>query len=114
RISVGNACGEIIEHNIEVQWEKTTSYYGEGGPKRLSFIEHCGNLDTWWRIRKDKSLAELQLESIEWVMKQKMPQYFKAEKEWQSSLAEVKKMASQIRSTRKPIIVNHRVFFFSK
>jgi hypothetical protein len=115
KASVGYACRRIVGAHVEVHYRSTTKYVFEGTiPRSMSFIDSCGGFDKWWKSRKRKSLAELQLEGLEWVLRQKKPRHFKSEREWARALKSVREMARQIRSSRKPIRVAHTVSFFSK
>jgi hypothetical protein len=58
-------------------------------------------------------LAELQLEGIDWAMRQPKPEYF-SKREWAVAMKSLKGMAEQIRASEKPIRVEHKVEFFSK
>ncbi|MGA2031678.1 MAG: hypothetical protein ABSG68_05440 [Thermoguttaceae bacterium] len=67
--SVGRACFEIIRDHLEPRWKRS----GPPRAPRPSYSEHC-NLNkraqakAWWEIRKQKSLRELQIEALEWVV----------------------------------------------
>src|SRR5581483_3153758 len=86
---VGWACSEIVHAHVEAHLLKTFCHSREGHPLAYSFIRHCGGLDKWWGTRKGKLLAELQLEAMEWVMKQERPKLevtFESEEAWKEAL----------------------------
>jgi hypothetical protein len=113
--SVGGACRDIIGQHVEVYHRHTTRYVFEGLPRSLWFInDGCGGVEEWWKTRKGKTLAELQLEAIGWVLRQNKPKEFKSEKEWAKALKSCEEMAKRIRTSKKPILVEHHVQFFSK
>jgi len=58
-------------------------------------------------------LADLQLEGIEWALRQPKPDYF-SRREWATAKKSLKRLAGQIRESKKPIRVEHKVQFFSK
>jgi hypothetical protein len=114
KATVGQACDAIIGAHVEVYRRHVTTYDGEGRPRSLWFISACGGIDNWWESRKGKTLAELQLEGIEWALRQKKPRHFKSDKKWAAAKQSLEKMAKEIRETKKPIKVKHEVQFFSR
>src|SRR5207237_10417444 len=69
--TVGEACYRIIVDHVEVYRRYVTRIEDER-PRSLWFIDdECGGIDKWWKSRQGKNLAELQLEAIEWVLRQK-------------------------------------------
>lgn len=109
--SVGYACGTILEVQLDV-FETTgvrPSYF-------WTVVEGEGKGDVnrakWWEERKDKSLFELQIESVEWAIEQ----HTQLRKDWRKKnvdkddlkqLTEViaanKKTLSKLQSTKQPI-----------
>jgi hypothetical protein len=114
--SVGGAFREIIAVHVEVNKEYTTRWNYDGDtPHRPSFILNgCGGFGKWSKTRKGKTLAALQLEAIEWVMKQKKPKYYKSEKDWKTALTWVKDLAEKIQATKKPIKVKYHLRLHSR
>jgi len=110
--SVGGACSTIIHEHVEVYHQHTSRPRDdEGRSSSLYFIFNgCGGVDKWWKDRKHKTLAELQLEGIEWVLRQKKPEYFKSERDWARAKTALEKMAKEIRDSGKPIKVNHEFY----
>jgi len=109
--SVGGACSSIIHAHVEVHQQYTRkSRDDEGRSDSFSFIDAgCGGTNKWWKTRKHKTLAELQLEGIEWVLRQEKPEYFKSDEDWTRAKTALEKMAKEIRDSRKPIKVKHEL-----
>lgn len=105
--SVGGACSDIIFAHVEVYRRHTTRPDFSGIPRCPSFIGERGGFEKWWESRKGKSLAELQLEGIEWVLRQDKPKEFESEEEWAKAKQAVARMAKDIRASKKPIAVEH-------
>src|SRR5262249_349738 len=115
KASVGVACSRIIEAHVEAYCRHVTRTDFAAIPRCPSFIhDECGGIDKWWKPRKKKTLAELQLEGIEWVLRQRKPRLFKSEREWTRAKESLKAMAKEIRNSGKPIKVKHEVQFFGK
>jgi hypothetical protein len=115
KADVGFACRRIIRAHVEVYSRHVTIYYVEGRSRCRSFIyDECGGIDKWWKRRQNNTLAELQLEGIEWNLRLKKPQYFKSERDWVRAKESLEKMAKEIRDSKKPIKVKHEVHFFGK
>src|SRR5262249_46201214 len=108
--SVGGACSSIIHEHVEVYHRYTRRPRDDEGRSDSLFFIHagCGQINKWWKTRKQKTLAELQLEGIEWVLRQKKPDYFKSERDWARAKTALEEMAREIRDFRKPIKVNHK------
>jgi hypothetical protein len=113
-MSVGGACARIIYAHVEVYQEHVTTWDGEKRHSLWFIFDHCGGIDKWWKRRKGKTLAELQLEGIEWALRQKKPKHFESDKEWAKAKKSLEKMAKEIRASKKPIKLKHEVEFFSK
>lgn len=112
--NVDHACSEIIQEHVEVYRELVTKHDGEGRSESLWFIDdECGGIAKWWRKREGKPLAALQLEGIDWALKQPRPEHFTS-KEWAAAKESLRAMRAKIRDGKKPIRVEHKVQFFSK
>ncbi len=113
KVDVGTACQTIVERHIEVYQRLIHS---RAGPASLWFIQDgCGGLGKWWRTRKGKSLAELQLEACEWVLGHKKPvSEVIAGADWATALRGVRRMADELRRTKRPIVVGQHLVFVSK
>jgi hypothetical protein len=110
--TVGTACRQIITAHVDVYHQAVRKYDADGRSKSLWFGEGQ-TLSAWWKDRKGRSLADLQLEGIEWALRQPKPNYF-SKREWATAKKSLKRLAGQIRESKKPIRVEHKVQFFSK
>jgi hypothetical protein len=107
--SVGEACSDLIGEHVEVYHRhvKKIVYDAE---LSLDFInDGCGGIEKWWKTRKKKTLAELQLEGIKWVLRQKKPEHFKSKRDWTRAKKALEKMAKKIRDSGNPIKVKHEL-----
>ncbi len=112
--SVGEACSVIVRAHVSPYQRAVEKSDGEGHTKSIDFINDvCGGLTPWWKKRGKRSLADLQLEPVEWALRQSKPDYF-SDKEWTEAKQQLEKMGAEIRTTNKPISVKHEVQFFSK
>jgi hypothetical protein len=114
KASVGWACCEIVEAHVEVYRRHLTRLDFASSPRSPSFIAACGGIRRWWKARKGKPLAELQLETAEWASRQGRPKLFESDEEWEETRRAVQKMAADIRVSGRPILVEHHVDFFGK
>jgi hypothetical protein len=112
---VGFACYLIVEAHVEVYRRHVERPDFASIPRCPAFInDACGGIDKWWKTRKEKTLAELQLEGIEWALRLEKPKLFKSNEEWAKAKKALKKMAEGIRASKRPILVKHHVNFFGK
>jgi RNA polymerase sigma factor (sigma-70 family) len=102
KVSVGGACRKIIDAHVELRTYATGSRDGSGPPHEASFLEECGGIKKWWKTRKNKTLAQLQLEEIEWMLRRKKPASYTT-KEWAEKMRDCERLARHLRSEKKPI-----------
>lgn len=107
--SVGEACSEIILAHVEVYHRHVETIVVDYSSSLYFINDRCGGIDKWWKTRQKKTLAELQLEGIEWVLRHKKPDYFKSKRGWARAKNALKKMARKIRDSGKPIKVEHEL-----
>ncbi len=62
--SVGEICHEIITSHMEIYRDKIPV----GSPRRWHRYDYPNISKKWWEARKGKSLAELQVEAIDWAI----------------------------------------------
>ncbi len=107
--SVGGAVQDIIFAHVEV-YRRHATLRGFGDvPRCPSFIRQCGGIEKWWKSRRSKPLAELQLEGIEWLLRQKKPEEIEdPDEDWAAAKRSVEKMAKDIRKSKRPIRIEHR------
>jgi hypothetical protein len=115
RLSVADACRAILTAHVDVfQQAVAKPSDGEGRKYRMRFdYPPTGDFDKWWEDRKTSSLADLQLERIEWAANQPQPEYFTAG-EWTAARKSLQKMADEIKQSKRPLPVKHTLTFFSK
>jgi hypothetical protein len=114
KATVGYACWKIIEAHVEVYRREVTRSDFASISRCPSFIGACGGVDKWWKSRKDKSLAELQLEGIEWALRQEKPKLFESDQDWAQAKKALEKMATSIRTSNKPILIEHHIHTFGR
>src|SRR5262249_35821928 len=93
--SVGEACSDIILAHVEAYHRHVEKVVVDKELSLHFIFDGCGGMERWWKTRKKKALAELQLEGIEWVLRQKKPDYFKSGREWARAKESLKKMAKR-------------------
>jgi hypothetical protein len=114
KASVGEACRQIIEAHVEVYRQEVTRTDFASIPRCPSFIGACGGVKKWWKSWKEKTLAELQVEGIEWARQLNKPRLFESEEEWTKAKKSLGKMAADIRASNKPIKVEDHLFPLGK
>lgn len=115
--SVGKACERIIEVQVDV-FEQIGIYPGLYPSYFWSVVlgdpdlngEAEASLENWWKKRKDKSLVELQIESVEWAIQTELLGKWRNDKlhkddlkGLRSILAENRKTLRKLESTKQPI-----------
>ena len=113
KATVGDACNAIVWNHVE-PYAPLVTVMDEARRQYPSFVEECGGLKLWWKGRSGRSLAELQVEGIEWALHRKRPDYFESEREWVEAKRKLEKMAREVRASNKSVHVDHHVQFFSK
>lgn len=112
--TIGAARRKIIDTHVSVYSQAVTRRDEEGRPRSLwfRFDEHGGFLK-WLTDRRGRTLAELQGEPIEGALRQTQPDHL-SKSEWATAKESLNIMVEQIRVSRRPIPVDHKVQFFSK
>jgi hypothetical protein len=104
--SVGFLCRDILVSHLQPDtWghkEFGTSF--KRRPNQPDYVEHFGLLDPrsarqWWKTRKDLSLRDLQIEVLQWVLKEeeRLTETYTDE-----DRASVKKELAELRASREP------------
>ncbi len=112
--TVGNACSRLIYRHVEIHAPITTTLDNDQFFHGLSYIEHCGGIEKWWKSRSKMTLAEMQLETLDWVVKLERPQHFKSERDWRMARNSASKLAVKIRTEKKPVLVKDTLQFFGR
>ena len=108
KADVSETCDYLIRDHVEVYRRHTSGLNESSIPKSIYFV---GNIAAWWKGREGKTLAELQLEGIEWAIHQPKPKHFKSEDQWAKAVRSLKEMARIIMVTRRPIEVKSEFQF---
>ncbi len=121
KASVGSTCRRLVYHHIEVYGPHVRSFGGSGTPgeppfpRKPAFIADAGGLEKWAASRKEKSLAELQIEAIEWAIRFEKQQGFSNAAEEERIVPSLEKQAAEIRRSSQPILRKPApLFFFGK
>ncbi len=121
KASVGATCQRLISEYIEVYRPHVRSFGGSGisgqppYPRKPEFIDDAGGIEKWWKSRKERSLAELQLETVEWAIRYEKQKGFATPAEESRILPALEDLAAKIRRTSKPILGKAaELFFFGK
>ncbi len=107
--SVGSACSDLIRDHIEVHKRFTTVLDFSDIPRSISFIGECGGPAKWYASRRDKSLFELQLETVEWALKQPKPNRGISDKDWEQGNDNLKSFYKKFAEEKKPMSVNSKL-----
>jgi hypothetical protein len=97
--SVGRVCRDVIASQLEVYRPKIRF----SGPQHWHRYNYGPINKPWWHARKGRSLAELQVEAIDWAIKRR-----KAEpkdevgEERADEIAELQKLRDEIARSKKP------------
>jgi hypothetical protein len=84
-------------------------------PRKPAFIQDAGGLEKWFVSRKEKSLAELQIEAIEWAIRFEKLKGFSTPTEEERIIPALEKEREEIRRSSKPILRKPgELFFFGK
>jgi hypothetical protein len=112
KATVGYACRQIVTAHVEIYRKHATGVVLTA-PQCMHFIDdECGGFEKWWKDREGKSLAELQLEGIVWAMSQEKPGYF-TERQWAAAKKALEQMAKEIRVSKKPVLMKHKLYILS-
>lgn len=95
--SVGSICKNVIASHLEIYRDKI----GFSGPQHWNKYNYPISKE-WWARRKDKSLAELQVEAIDWAIELRKVDDMEARTDRATELAELEKLRDEIKSTGKP------------
>lgn len=111
--NVGEACYDIIVTHIEVYRRHLYVLDGTGVPRTVYFLSEMGGVEKWHSSRKDKSLLQLQLEAVDWALKQ--PRDTRVERsEWDHAIAALRKFRHELAEGKKPFDPKHSLWFEGK
>jgi hypothetical protein len=108
---VGHACYEIISAHIEVY--DLTLLDRTGVPRTVHFLSAMGGVKKWYDSRKGRDLFDLQLEAIDWALKQPRDERI-ARAEWQNAIAALQRFRDEFAKNRKSFDAKHTLWFEGK
>jgi hypothetical protein len=97
--SVGDVCRDVIASQLEVYRNKINFF----GPHDWHRYDYRPITKEWYRDRKEQSLAELQIEAIDWAIKKREAEpKDKVGEERENEIAELQKLRGEIAKSGKP------------
>jgi hypothetical protein len=97
--SVGRVCRNVIASKLEV-YRTTISFMG---PQHWHRYDYRPITKEWWRVRKGRSLAELQVEAIDWAIQQRKTEPKETIREDRlNEIAKLQKLRNEIAKSGKP------------
>ncbi len=114
--SVSDACYAIIIGNVEIYREYTTVLDATERPRTVHFIEAMGGPKHWLAHRKDRSLYDMQLESVEWALKQSKPnpQELVSDADWKECIERLRDFYARFKANGKPVLQKNELWFEGK
>jgi len=111
---VGRACEHIIRSHIEVFRGYLTVLDLTDVPRSVDFLAATGGAEKWYRARMNKPLFELQLEAIDWALKQDAPNPGIQQSDWAIAIERLKKFRVEFVNGKTAIDPKHRLLFRGK
>jgi hypothetical protein len=97
--SVGQVCRNIIASQLEV-YRNTISF---SGPQHWHRYDYRPITKQWWRVRKGRTLVELQIEAIDWAIKtRKAESKNEVGEDRLNEIARLQKLRNEIAKAKKP------------
>lgn len=110
-MDVGSACEKIIEAHVEIYRRYLTVLDSTDVPRSVDFLSAMGGAEKWHRSRTDKPLFDLQLEAIDWALKQAAPPTNVREPDWTIAIDSLKKFREEFVKNKSAINPNHTLRF---
>jgi hypothetical protein len=110
---VGDACDDIITAHIEVYRRYLRVLDQTGVPRTVHFLSAMGGVKKWYDTRTEKSLFDLQLEAIEWALKQP-PDERVEQADWDKSVAALQKFRDEFAKGKTQLDPKNRLWFEGK
>ena len=103
KMSVGDACRDIIWKRVSPDIVWYINRYGADGklhmrPRYFDALRQPGALEEWWRERRGRTLVQLQIEALEWTIKQERKIGFSSEAQKQRYLNPLLERLKKLRS----------------
>jgi hypothetical protein len=100
--SVGEACSDIVRCHLEPFGTFSNSFAGRRRPNYSAHSKLRGReqAKAWWETHKQKSLRELQIEALEWVVAEeaKTPEWYSEEER-----ADLQETLTKLRASDVPL-----------
>lgn len=111
--TVGQSCREIVASNLQPYGTLVTSALRQNPAGRLHRPHYCfANLRTreqaaqWWKARQNKSLRELQIEVLEWILAEEQ----KEANKYADDIALLKPRLETLKKSTEPLKPNETGF----
>lgn len=110
---VAAACNNIVSAHIEIYRRELTLLDPTGVPRSVHFLSAMGGVKKWYAARKEKSLFELQLEAVDWALKQPRDERIE-QADWAGAVAALRKFRDEFALGQKPFDPQHTLSFEGK
>jgi hypothetical protein len=98
--SVGSICRDVIASQLEVYRGKIRF----SGPQHWHRYGYGPISKEWWQARKGRSLAELQIEAIDWALERRMAEpAAEVREDREHEIADLRKLRGEIATSGKPV-----------
>lgn len=111
---VGYACSHIITDNIEIYRPFLTVLDDFERPRTVHFVLEMGGIQKWYSTRGNKTLFEMQLEAVEWALKQSKPNSSISANDWRNAKKELEEFYDAFKAKKKPKISGDQLWFEGK
>jgi hypothetical protein len=99
---VGAACYDLISERIEVYRGSLEELDETGVPRSPDFIHTQGGVEKWYVSRKGRSLLDLQLEAIDWAMRQPKDKRISDDVDWAKNLTALRSFRERLVKSGRP------------
>jgi len=110
---VGDACYDIISAHIEVYRRHLYVLDRTQVPRTVHFLSEMGGAGKWHHARQDRSLFDLQLEAVDWALRQPPDDRVKRS-DWDNAVAELRRFRDDFAKGKKPFDPMNRLWFVGK
>jgi len=99
---IGDACYDLISRRIEVYRGSLEELDETGVPRSPDFIDAQGGVEKWYASRIGRLLLDLQLEAIDWALKQPKDKRISDDVDWAKNLAALRSFRERLVKGRRP------------
>ncbi len=111
---VGYACSQIIKDNVEIYRPFLTVTDDFERPRTVHFVSEMGGIQEWYSTRRNKKLFEMQLEAVEWALKQSKPNSSISDNDWQNAKRKLEEFYDAFKAKMEPKINGDQLWFEGK